>query len=293
MDIVSQVKKHPRSGETVKGKNFSYIPGGKGANQAVAAHRLGGNVSILGKVGEDAFGTTLLQFFKNEGMNTDNIVMSEKITTGAAFVAVDSSSENIIYVSGGANDNLTSADTKHIEIEIERGDIVSATLETPIETTKQLFNGARKIGAKTILNAAPAILDAEVLFPLVDYLIVNETELSVFARTEIPKNREEVVGAMKKLQKNVRNIVVTLGSQGVVALVEKEVITLNGHKVKAVDATAAGDCFVGAFVVALQNDKMIKQAMDFANTAAAISVQRLGASSSLPTRKEVENFVSK
>ena len=166
-------------------------------------------------------------------MNTDSIAVSEKITTGAAFVAVDSSSENIIYVSGGANDDLTSADTKRVEI--ERGDIVSATLETPVETTKQLFNEARKIGAKTILNAAPAILDAEVLFPLVDYLIVNETELSVFARTEIPKNEKEVVEAMKKLQKSVRNIIATLGSKGVVALIEEKVITLNGHKVKAVD----------------------------------------------------------
>lgn len=291
MDIVSQVEKHPRSGETIKGKDFSYIPGGKGANQAIAAHRLGGNVLILGKVGEDAFGKTLLQFFKNEGMNADSIAVSEEITTGAAFVAVDSSSENIIYVSGGANDNLTPADTKNIEI--ERGDIVSATLETPIETTKQLFNEARKIGAKTILNAAPAILDAEVLFPLVDYLIVNETELSVFARTEIPKTREEVVGVMKKLQKNVKNIVATLGSKGAVALLKEEVITLNGHKVKAVDATAAGDCFVGAFAVALQNDKIIKQAMDFANAAAAISVQRFGASSSLPTKTEVDNFLTK
>jgi len=291
MDIVSQVEKHPRPGETIKGKDFSYIPGGKGANQAVAAHRLGGNVSILGKVGEDAFGKALLQFFKNEGMNTDSIVVSERITTGAAFVAVDNSSENVIYVSGGANDNLTSADTKHIEI--KRGDIVSATLETPIEATKQLFNEARKIGAKTILNAAPAILDAEVLFPLVDYLIVNETELSVFARTEIPKSREEVIEAIKKLQKNVRNIVATLGSKGAVALIEEKLITLEGHKVKAVDATAAGDCFVGAFAVALQNDKIIKQAMDFANTAAAISVQRLGASSSLPTKDDVENFLAK
>ena len=224
-------------------------------------------------------------------MNTDSIAVSEKITTGAAFVAIDNSSENIIYVSSGANDDLTSADTKHVEI--ERGDIVSATLETPAETTKQLFNEARKIGAKTILNAAPAILDAEVLFPLVDYLIVNETELSVFARTEIPKNEKEVVEAMKKLQKSVRNIIATLGSKGVVALIEEKVITLNGHKVKAVDTTAAGDCFVGAFVVALQNDKIIKQAMDLANVAAAISVQRPGASSSLPTKNEMENFLTK
>ena len=290
MDIVSQVEKHPRLGETVKGKDFSYIPGGKGSNQAISAHRLGGDVLMIGKVGQDAFGRTLLQFFKNEGMNTNSIAVSEKITTGAAFVAVDNSSENIIYVSGGANDNLMPTDIKHIEM--DRGDIVSATLETPIETTKEIFSKARKIGAKTILNAAPATLDAETLFSLVDYLILNETELSVFAQTEIPKTREEVIGAMKKLQKNVKNIIATLGSKGAVALAGKNTITVNGHRVKAVDATAAGDCFVGAFVVALQNDKIIKDAMDFANAAAAISVQRLGASSSLPTKNEVENFLT-
>lgn len=291
MDIVSQVEKHPRPGETVKGKDFSYIPGGKGSNQAISAHRLGGDVLMIGKVGQDAFGKTLLQFFKNEGMNTNSIAVSEKITTGAAFVAVDNSSENIIYVSGGANDNLMPPDIKHIKI--DRGDIISATLETPIKATKEIFDKARKIGAKTILNTAPAILDAEMLFPLVDYLIINETELSVFAQTEIPKTEEEVIGAMKKLQKNVRNIIATLGSKGAVALTDKNTITVDGHKVNAVDATAAGDCFVGAFAVALQNDKIIKDAIDFANAAAAISVQRLGASSSLPTKNEVENFLAK
>jgi len=290
MDIVSQVEKHPRSGETVNGKDFSYIPGGKGANQAIAAHRLGGNILMLGKVGQDAFGKNLLQFFKNEGMNTNNIAIDAKTTTGAAFVAVDSSSENIIYVSGGANNSLMPAETKHINIEKE--DIVSATLETPIGTTKQLFSQAKKIGAKTVLNAAPAILDAKELFPLVDYLIMNEIELSVFSRTEIPTNREEVIKAMKKLQKIAKNIITTLGSKGVIALIGEEIITVEGYKVKATDTTAAGDCFVGAFVVSLQNDKIIKQAIDFANSAAAISVQRLGASSSLPTRKEVENFLA-
>ncbi len=291
MDIVSQVEKHPRFGETVKGKDFLYIPGGKGANQAIAAHRLGGNVLMLGKVGQDAFGENLLQFLKNEGMNTDSITVGEKITTGAAFVTVDNSSENVIYVSGGANDSLIPSDTKHIKI--EKGDIVSATLETPIETTKHLFSQARKVGAKTVLNAAPAILDAETLFPIVDYLIVNETELSVFAETEIPTTTEKVVEAIKKLQKNARNIIATLGDKGAIALIGEEIVIAEGHNVKAIDATAAGDCFVGAFLTSLQNDQIIKQAIDFANGAAAVSVQRLGASSSLPTRNEVESFLAK
>lgn len=290
MDIVSQVEKHPRPGETIKGKNFSYIPGGKGANQAVAAHRLGGNVWMLGKIGKDAFGKNLLQFFRKEGMNTNSIVVADKISTGAAFVAVDSSSENIIYVSGGANDDLSFSDTKNIQI--EKGDMVLATLETPIEVTKQLFGQARKIGAKTILNAAPAILDAKTIFPLVDHLIVNETELSIFAQTKIPQSAEDAVISARKLKNDTMNVIATIGKKGAVALTTEKTIVVKGHRVNAIDTTAAGDCFVGAFAVALQEGKTIKEAIDFANAAAAVSVQRLGASSSLPTRKEVENFVS-
>ena len=122
MDIVSQVEKHPRPGETIKSKDFLYTPGGKGANQAVAAHRLGGNVLMLAKIGKDVFGEKLLQFFKKEGMDIENIVVESNALTGAVFVAVDSSSENVIYVSGGANKLLSSSDTEHIKV--EKGDIV-------------------------------------------------------------------------------------------------------------------------------------------------------------------------
>lgn len=288
MDIVSEVVKHPRPGETVKSKDFSYIPGGKGANQAVSAHRLGGHVLLLGKIGKDTFGETLLQFFKKEGMDTNSIIVANNILTGVAFVAVDSNSENVIYVSGGANDNLLSSDIKHIQI--EKTDIVLATLETPVAVTQHLFEQARKIGAKTVLNAAPAILDAEAIFPLTDYLIVNETELSFFTRTKTPETKEDVVKAMQKIKGDNMKIVATLGKKGAIAVNEGEIVVVEGHVVNATDTTAAGDCFVGAFAVALKEDKTMKEAIEFANAAAAISVQRLGASSSLPTRKEVEGF---
>lgn len=290
MDIVSRVKRHPRHGETIKSKNFSYIPGGKGANQAIAAHRLGGNILMLGKVGQDAFGQKLLQFFKKENINTTNIRIDTKTTTGAAFVAVNNKSENIIYVSSGANNTLSPTDTKRIRL--KKQDIVSATLEIPIETTEQLFKRAKKTGAATILNAAPASLAAKKLFPFVDYLIVNETELAIFARTKIPTTKHEAIHSMKKLREHTHNIIATLGNKGLIALIGKEIIILKGHKVKAIDTTAAGDCFVGAFATALQDGKTIRQALAFANGAAAVSVQRLGASSSLPTKKEVEKFLS-
>ena len=290
MDIVSHVAKLPRPGETVCGKDFTYIPGGKGANQAIAAHRLGGNVQMLGKIGRDAFGKNIMQFFQKEGIPTDGIIVAGDTSTGAAFVAVDSSAENVIFVSGGANHDLSISDVRHVFI--EKGDIVSATLETPIQVTKQLFSKAKKAGAITMLNAAPAIVEAETIFHLVDYLVINETELSVFAHTTIPKGIDSVVQSMKKLKRNRMNIITTLGNKGVIASISDEILIVEGHTVNAIDTTAAGDCFVGALVVALQEDRGIKKAIDFANTAAAVSVQRLGASSSLPTRKEVEKFIS-
>ncbi len=282
MDIVSQVEKHPRPGETVKGKDFLYVPGGKGANQAVAAHRLGGDIRMLGKIGMDAFGEQLIRFFRKEGMDTGNIFLTDHAPTGAAFVAVDQKSENVIYVSGGANHDLSPSDTK--QMEIEKGDLVSATLETPMETTKHFFSRAKKNGAKTILNAAPAMGGAETIFPFVDYLVVNEIELSVFARTKIPKKKSDAFASMRKLKTRVANIIVTLGKKGAIALIGDEMVNIQGHHVQAVDSTGAGDCFVGAFAVALQENKTIKQAMDFANAAAALSVQRLGASSSFPMK---------
>lgn len=287
MDVVSQVDRHPRSGETVKGKDFAYIPGGKGSNQAIAAHRAGGTVSMAGKIGDDAFGQNLLSFFKNEGISTEYISISQRVSTGAAFVAVDSSSENVIYVSGGANDSITSAEVE--QLGITHGDIISATLETPVPAVQCLFERAREAGATIVLNAAPAILEGESLLPLLDYLIVNETELAAFAQADLPESKEAALSLMRAIRKEHDLVIVTtLGKQGAVVLTREESIEIPGRNVPAVDATAAGDCFVGCFIAGIQEGKSLREALEFANIAAAISVQRLGASSSLPTRAEID-----
>lgn len=290
MDIVAQVEKHPRPGETVRSKDFRFIPGGKGANQAIAASRLGGAVSIIGKVGRDAFGEELLRFLKSEKLNTDLVSVTDAAPTGAAFVAVDVGSENVIYVSGGANDKLTVDGA----VPLAKGDFVGATIETPVEVTMDLFQQAKKVGATTILNAAPAILAAEKVFPIVDYLIVNETELSIFSHTaKIPQTIEDVKEQVSQLARSSgATVIATLGEKGAVGFDGKEFIAVPGYDVKAVDTTAAGDCFVGALTVALSESRSMHDAMRFANAAAAISVQRLGASSSLPYRKEVDEFLT-
>lgn len=291
MDIVAQVEKHPRPGETVRSKDFKYIPGGKGANQAIAASRLGGKVSIIGKVGKDSFGEELVRFLKSENLGTDLVSFTDAASTGAAFVAVDAGSENMICVSGGANNKLT---VEEIEtLPVARGDFVGATLETPTKVTEQFFKIAKEIGAITILNAAPAVLAAEKVFPFVDYLIVNETELSVFAReAEISKTIEDAKSLLEKLVRaNNCAAIATLGEKGAVGFDGSEYFVVQGHKMSAVDTTAAGDCFVGAFITALSEGHALGDAMHFANAAAALSVQRLGASSSLPYRNEVNDFL--
>jgi ribokinase len=201
---------------------------------------------------------------------------------------VDAAGENVIYVSSGANVEL--APDEFGEIAIGTGDIMSATSETSASVTKVLFEKAKAAGATTVLNAAPAVTEARELFDLVDFLIVNETELSFL--TDMPAtNSADATAAMRTLALEKTNIITTLGKAGVIALIRGETITVKGHSVQVVDSTGAGDCFVGAFVTALQEHGDAQKAMDFANAAAAVSVQRLGASSSMPKREEVGTFI--
>ncbi len=290
MDIVSQVEKHPLPGQTITGKDFLYVPGGKGANQAVATRRMGTSVQMAGMVGKDPFADTLLNFYLFEGIDTQHVSVDNEHPTGAAFVAVDSASENVIYVSAGANSRLSSL---HIEaIVISGDDVVSATLETPVSSTKRAFEKAREVGATTVLNAAPAQKEAEELFPLTDYLIVNETELAYFGAIDPISSKEEAQEVMKDLAARFEmNIITTLGSKGAASYLNREAFNVDGYVVKAVDSTGAGDCFVGAFVSMLVEKRGAKDAIEFANAAAAVKVQKLGASS-MPLRANVDSFLN-
>ncbi|NDJ86613.1 MAG: ribokinase [Chloroflexi bacterium] len=287
MDVVARTQNHPRPGETVFGEDLQFIPGGKGSNQAVAASRLGGNVTLIGKLGSDAFGDTMAAFLKEENLDLAYVRRAEMLPTGTALIVVNAASENTIVVVPGSNSALLPTDTDLLPI--HRQMVALAQFEVPQETTYRLFERVHATEGITILNPAPAGEVMPGLMELVDYLVVNETELAFFSGSDhIPDNTAQIASQAKKLRSHTsQTIVVTCGPKGVVCIKRDEILTVDGRAVDAVDTTGAGDCFVGAFAVALAEGRGISEALHFANQAAALSVQKLGASTSMPYRHEV------
>lgn len=288
MDVVSQVKAHPRPGETIFGSSLHYIPGGKGSNQAIAASRLGENVAFVGKLGRDAFGQSLHEFLQHERLSLDHLTFSASAPTGIALIVVDAHSENTIIVVSGANGEVAAADVESVPLTAE--DVVVSVFEIPQPTILRLFERARAAGARTILNPAPALAFVDGLLPLVDVLVLNETELAFFAGGEVVADDLDALRAQAEALRasEAQTIVVTLGGRGALAVTGGEALHVPGRSVKAVDTTGAGDCFVGALAVALSETQPLRAALDFANRAASISVQRLGAATSMPQRAEVD-----
>lgn len=283
MDVVAQTQKLPQKGETIHGSSLLYIPGGKGANQAVAASRLGAKVSFIGKVGNDSFGNELLNFLKKENLLIDGIKQING-SSGVALITVDQDGENTIVVVPGSNAQVTSEYLESFEKQIIDADIVLAQYEIPLETVKTLFCVAKKHNKITILNPAPAVEAPADLLANVDYLIVNETELSFFANSKLMLEKQDdiIIAAKELLKKGPKFIIITLGSKGSIMVSKDDIIKTEGIKVKAIDTTAAGDCFVGALAAQLSSDVPLEKALEFANQAAALSVQKFGASSSIP-----------
>lgn len=292
MDIVVQTRSHPRPGETVMGKGLHFIPGGKGANQAVAAGRLGGEVALIARVGNDSFGDALLRYLRGEELELSGVRTTTNQPTGTAIIVVDDRSENSIVVVPGSNNTVSIEDLD--ELRFDGTEIVVCQFEIPQPVVREVFSRARTAGATTVLNPAPAAPCDQDLLDLVDYLVVNETEAAFFAGVEtVTGEPAHVVEHARKLQSTpARNVIVTLGAQGVLCLTGEEVIQVPGVKVAAIDTTGAGDCFVGGLVVALSEGRQLDAALQFANYAAALSVQHLGASASLPSRQAVDAFIA-
>lgn len=289
MDLVVNVDTMPKPGQTLLGSNFKEVPGGKGANQAVAMARLEANVSMIGKVGNDGFGKTLIEALNNDNVNTNHVHI-DNCSTGVAFITVDKNAQNAIIVATGANFQLTKDDIdKNIEC-IKNSDIVVIQLETPLETVKYALQVAKDLNKYTILNPAPAVkLDDEIIRH-VDLLTPNETELEIISEIKI-ENEDDINKAAKKIIENgVKELIVTLGSKGSLYINNERSFFKPAYKVEAVDTTAAGDSFTGALAVALSNNKTMEEAMDFASKVGALSVMKEGAQSSLPTLKDIESF---
>ena len=286
-DLVVYVDELPRPGETVFGNRFQQFPGGKGANQAVAASRLGGDVHLVGNVGSDAFGKQMLEFLAGENIDTSEVAILDTAPTGIALITVDSASENSIVVVSGANMVWHTRDLA--QLKIEPSDIIICQFEIPLEIIESVFEQAKKVGATTILNPAPVKPAPERILRNADYLVVNEVELEALSgETVNPADPTSVYAAMEKIrERGPLAIVATLGSRGALFSGPTGRYEAKGHKVNAVDTTGAGDCFIGGFAAALSKSDSVPEAINFANKAAAISVTRRGATSSFPMILEV------
>lgn len=289
IDILSTMKRAPRAGETVNGDTVAFMPGGKGLNQAVAAAQQGLPVAFVGRVGQDAFGDQVIAFFQEKGIDTGAIIRTGTAPTANAIILVDGTAENYIVVIPAANAETCPADAERLEI--AAGDVVVSQFEIPRTTIAAVFRRARQAGARTILNAAPALDDApESLWADTDILVVNETELSHFAGVPVSGDAPVAeVGdvARRLIQRPGQTVIATLGVRGAVAVTAEGEILVPGRAVKAVDTTGAGDCFVGSLSARLAAGDDLAAAMRYANVAASISVTRVGTGTAMPTADEV------
>jgi ribokinase len=292
MDVVATADRHPRIGETIAGQAVLYFPGGKGANQAVAAAKLGAATTLIGRLGRDAFGDELKAFLAAQAIDLSFVQQTSDTHTGTAIITV-ANADNTIVVIPGANAQVSAADVEAPML--AKGDIAVSQFEIPLPTITAFFKRARAAGATTILNPAPAVEFGRELLDLVDILILNETELGVLAKTKLHDTDDHArfIDAARSLQAGHDKIIcVTLGKRGVLALVNDQPAIIPGRAVTAVDTTGAGDCFVGAVAALLADGKPIRNALDYANAAASICVQRMGAAPSMPTPAEVEATLS-
>lgn len=290
IDMVAQVNHLPAPGETVGDASFMQSLGGKGANQAVAAARLGGSVTFVTSLGNDMYADILKKHFKKEGITTDYIIDDVNHPTGTALIFVANSGENCIAVAPGANYSLLPASIKQFSKVIDEADIIVMQAEIPYETIKRIALIAVQKDKKVLFNPAPACLIDEELMAAIDILVVNELEAAFISGVDYTGNNLEDI-AQALMGAGARNVVITLGSQGAYMKNEKETVRLPGYKVNAIDSIAAGDTFCGALAVVCAKKEIDSEALGFANAAAAIAVTRSGAQPSIPTLDEVKHFM--
>ena len=272
-DLVISTSRFPKEGETILGNNFYTTNGGKGANQACAIGKLGGNVSMLGAIGNDNFGKDLSNALSSNNVNINSLLIKDNVSTGIAVITVTEDGANHIIVAQGANSLITKNDIK--EDLISSFDIIVMQLEIPLEIAKYAASLAKKLGKIVVLNPSPAVkLDREFL-SCVDILIPNETEIDIIG------------GIDYVLESGVKNIILTLGADGCELITKQNRKHFNAYKVDVVDTTAAGDSFLGGVVRMIADDKTIEEAIEFATKVSNITVTRKGAIDSIPTYNEV------
>lgn len=288
-DMVIKTHNFPAPGETILGGRFLMNAGGKGANQAVAAARLGGIVTFVGKIGDDIFGKQAVQQLEDEGINVDFVAVDPENPSGVALITVDKKGENSIVVAPGSNGTLSSADFDKAIAELDDSEFVLMQLEIPIPTVEHIARMAAKKQKKVVLNPAPAAVLTDELLQNLYIITPNETEAELLTGIKVTDEQSALKAALVLNEKGVELVIITMGSAGAFLLSNGKSEIISAPKVEAVDTTAAGDTFNGALVVALSEGKTIQESIAFANKAAAISVTRIGAQSSVPFRKEISN----
>lgn len=292
-DLIIRVPRIPRAGETLLGGEFMSAAGGKGANQAVGAARSGGKAALIARVGTDAFGDRAIAGLRRDGVDVSCVFRDKLAVSGVALIFVARDGENSIAVAGGANAKLSPADVKKAAGVIRSAALLVAQLETPLATVIAAALVAEKAGVPVILNPAPARALPNRLLKLISILTPNETEAELLTGIKVTNEAAAARACAKLRSRGVRTVILTLGARGAYLAGVSEQHLVTGFKVKAVDSTAAGDIFNGALAVALAERKSLREAVRFANAAAALSVTRPGAQPSAPNRAEIERFLGR
>ena len=286
-DMVIKTDHLPMPGETILGGEFFMNPGGKGANQAVAASRLGGDVAFISKTGNDIFGEQSVENLRREGVNTEKMVVDQENPSGVALITVDSKAENCIVVAPGSNITLKPDDIDKANKQIGMAEIVLLQLEIPIETVEYAARIAYRNNKKVILNPAPAQKLSDSILKTIHILTPNETEAEILTGVKVTNTETAEKAAQILKKKGVEIVIITMGANGAFIHIESLSELIPAPEVKAVDTTAAGDTFNGALAVAVSEGFNIEEAVKFANKAASIAVTKFGAQASIPYRSEV------
>jgi len=292
MDLLARTPRMPVKGETILGGPFYMGPGGKGANQAVAAARLGAEVSMVVKLGKDTFGDQAEANLVKEGVVRDWFLRSEESHTGVALILVDPSGENEIVVAAGVNELLRPEDVDKARAAIVGADMLLVELEVPMQTVERAIHVAHEAGTKVLLNPAPGRPLSQQILAMVDVLTPNETETQIITGMPVTSIAEAKAAAHKLLAEGVKAVVITLGAQGALVVTPTLTQHVPGRQVKVVDTTGAGDAFSGALAVALAEGQELVKAVAFSCAAAALQVTRLGTAPAMPYRGEVDAFLA-
>jgi ribokinase len=288
-DLVVQAPRFPKPGETISGEDLKIIPGGKGANQAVAAARQGVSVAMLGRVGNDSFGPGLIENLKQNNVDASHVQIDPQSATGTAIIVVDANGQNSIVLSPGGNGRVIPADVIGAPFADHR--LLLLQLEIPVEAVLAAARRAKESGVRVLLNPAPARTLPDELLSLCDFLVPNESELSLLTGQSVNDIPSAEAAAKTLLGRNLKTVIVTLGGNGALIVTNDLTRHIAPFTVDVVDTTAAGDAFIGGFASALLQNRPLEEAVRYGCACGALAATKLGAQPSLPGREEVERLI--